>query len=144
MDEYKQVGPEKPGYREDVATIQSLLESGKTVVVQFAAKMTSIPVVLGYNSPFAPDECGVVAYGPRPAGFSDADALFVGVNGYECAFVPTAWELHWSDTQPMGRHWGDHEDGHPFADFINDVLGHERSPVETEPAPAAPGVASTD
>lgn len=129
MDEYGSVGPEKPGYEDDVDAIRLALGNDMAVAVPFAANSTKIDVIL---VPFA-----ATFVLTRPTGFAtQRPPIFVGVHNQKGAWLPTEDWLHPGYIgQYLGHPFGWHDtadvDDEPFARFINDVLGHA--------SPVAPG-----
>lgn len=128
MDSYSQVGPDKPGYADDVKVIRDHLILGTPVVVKFTANSTAKHVVL---TPW--DTCSQMS---RPPGFGGTagDPLMVAIDGGQAAFLPTRDWLHPAYVgQYLGHSWGWHDTSdvgdEPFARFLNDVLGHVYPPA---------------
>lgn len=128
-DEYGQIGPDKPGYADDVHRIRDRLGRpqrlgvgmGEAVAFPFAANLTKKHVVLVLLS-----SCEQLS---RPEGFASQDALFVGIADGQSAWLPTDSWLHPAYVgQYLGHPWGWYDtsdvNSEPFARFLNDVLGH--------------------
>lgn len=117
-DEYGQVGPEKPGYKSDVDAVIAELTHGAGVVnVKFAARNTMKHIVLATLHRMA-------RIGAGPEGFGGKDALFVGITNGQAGWLPIDPEgLHPSYiAQYLGRSFGDGDEDHPLADFVNAVM----------------------
>jgi len=86
-DEYGQVGPDKPRYKEDIEHIIAELTSGAIVVnVKFAARSTMKHIVLTTLHRCARIDA-------NPEGFGGKDALFVGIADGRAAWLPIEFPL---------------------------------------------------
>jgi hypothetical protein len=125
MDEYQQVGPEKPGYAEDVVGVAKHLGRNGVVDVKFAARGTMKHIVLALlHLPGEVMSAGVVNYGGRPEGFWEQPGIFVGIDGGKAAWLPATGDLHPAYVQGyLGQSFGvDPMTGYDdLTNFVNDV-----------------------
>ena len=126
MDEYNQVGPEKPMYEGDVIAVAKKLARRGVVDVKFAARGTMKHVVLVLmptkGEQHIIDEA--IFYGTqRPDGFATQPGIFVGLDGGLAAWLPATGDLHPSYVQGyLGTSFGAEADGSDaLTDFINGV-----------------------
>ena len=124
MDEFGQIGPDKPGYETDIGWVRGALANRMPVTFRFAARSTSHIVVI---CPW--EATSAVA---RPPGFSGGNPMLVAVDQKKCAFLPSGVYLHPSYiAQYLGLQWGDSGE---FERFINAVIG---APASPEPVSAS-------
>ena len=116
-DEFGQVGPEKPRYVHDIATIINELTHGARVVnVKFAARSTMKHIVLTTLHSIARIDAD-------PEGFGGKDALFVGIDKGQAAWLPIEPHIHASYVaQYLGQPFGDGGDDTPLADFLSEIM----------------------
>lgn len=121
MDEYGQVGPEKPGYKDDVEAVGRKLARRGVVDVKFAARGTSLHIVFVILPTRAEEAIASepVWFSRRPQGFSDQPGIFVGIDNGKAAWLPARGDLHPGYVeQYLGTSYGG---GTELADFINGV-----------------------
>lgn len=126
MDQYDQVGPEKPDYARDVQGVASHLMRNGVVDVKFAARNTMKHVVLALlRGPLERVMAGeVINYGGRPDGFGDQPGIFVGIADHgQSAWLPATGDLHPTYVQGyLGHPFGVERDGgDALTDFVNAV-----------------------
>lgn len=129
MDEYGQVGPEKPMYEGDIHAIARKLIRMGVVDVKFAARSTSNHVVLALLPMPAEvalaDEAIYYGLQGRPEGFADQPGIFVGYTGTssKAAWLPATGDLHPGYVRGyLGAPYGVEADGSDaLTDFINAV-----------------------
>lgn len=125
MDEFKQVGPEKPMYVGDVIAVAKKLARRDVVNVKFAARSTSRHVVLALL-PMPVERLRAedsIFYGAAfPEGFSEQPGIFVAIDNGRAAWLPATGDLHHGYVGGyLERPFGDNDDDHPLTNFINDV-----------------------
>lgn len=128
MDEFNQVGPEKPDYAEDVVAIAKKLGRRDVVDVKFAARGTMKHVVLALlptrvERDRAEDP---IFYTVVPEGFADQPGIFVAVDGGKAAWLPATGDLHAGYVQGyLGSPYGiDAAGGDALTDLINGVADY--------------------
>ena len=123
MDEYGQVGPEKPDYDADVVGCAKHLVRAGAVDVKFAARGTMKHLVLVLLH--LPGEMVRyhVNYGGRPDGFAGQPGIFVGVDSSTGAWLPATGDLHPAYVQGiLGYPFGAESDGSDaLTTFVNAV-----------------------
>jgi hypothetical protein len=124
VDEFGQIGPDRPGYEQDVAWARLQLQDGHAITLRFAARATSHIVVI------CPWEATTAV--ARPPGFAGGRPMLVAVDQKKCAFLPSGVYLHPSYiAQYLGQQWGDSGE---FERFLNEVIG---APASPQPVTAA-------
>jgi hypothetical protein len=121
MDGYGQVGPEKPGYKDDVRAVGRKLARRGVVDVEFAARMTAHHIVFVILPTKAEEAIASepLWYSSRPDGFGDQPGIFVGIDNGKAAWLPARGDLHPDYVeQYLGTPYGG---GPELADFINEV-----------------------
>lgn len=125
MDEYGQVGPDKPGYFEDVPAIARKLVRQNVVDVYFSARGTTKHVVLALL-PTRLEEVVAdepISFSRRPDGFWDQPGIFVGVDGGNAGWLPARGDLdHGYVRGYVGSSFGIDQDGNDaLSAFVNQV-----------------------
>lgn len=125
MDEYGQVGPEKPDYEADVIGVATKLARRDVVDVKFAARGTMKHVVLALLPTRAElgEQEDPIFYGGRPEGFATQPGIFVAIDGGKAAWLPATGDLDPGDVQGyLGHSFGVEIGGSDaLTDFVNAV-----------------------
>lgn len=125
MDEYGQVGPDKPDYADDVRTIRELVGDGYPQSIRFAHRSTALQIT------FVPWPA-IDGERNKPSGFATDTPLLVAItrdgSPGVAAFLPTRHWLHPGYVaQYLGWPIGEGDD--TIARFLNAVLGHPEPDV---------------
>jgi hypothetical protein len=89
MDRYGQIGPEKPDFDEDLATIARRLAAGEAVAFTHSHRMTALDLVI------VPAEAIFVHGVPSPFRHADRHAPLVTVLGKGASRLPLCGDLDW-------------------------------------------------
>lgn len=126
MDEYRQVGPEKPDYEDDIQAIGRKLARRDVVDVKFAARNTMKHVVLALM-PTATERARAedpIFYSEVPEGFASQPGIFVGVDNGRAAWLPATGDLYGGYVRGyLGESFGiEADNSDALTDFINRVV----------------------
>lgn len=111
MDQYGQIGPDKPGYKQDLLEIAEHLRAGRAVALEHSYRMTLTKLVL------LPAIATVRHGGPAAA------ELLITVVGKGADWLALYGDLHWTDArQYLGI--TNEVDATAIADLLN-ALAHQ-------------------